>query len=51
MAEKYPPETASEQNFLRQFRDLKTRDLKQISATQFMDVWNHYDQDGKFCKG
>ncbi|XP_067652817.1 calbindin-32-like [Haliotis asinina] len=39
-------------NFLRQFRDLKTRDLKQISATQFMDVWNHYDNDGNgFIEG
>lgn len=34
-------------NFLRQFRDLKTREFKQISAGQFMDVWNHYDDDGK----
>ena len=33
-------------NFLRQFRDLKTREFKQISAGQFMDVWNHYDDDG-----
>ncbi|CAC5395540.1 Calretinin,Calbindin,Secretagogin,Calbindin-32 [Mytilus coruscus] len=33
-------------NFLRQFRDLKTREFKQITAAQFMDVWNHYDDDG-----
>ncbi|KAL5021915.1 hypothetical protein ScPMuIL_001070 [Solemya velum] len=33
-------------NFLRQFRDLKTREFKQITAAQFMDVWNHYDTDG-----
>lgn len=34
-------------NFLRQFRDLKTRELKEISAGKFMDVWNHYDADGR----
>lgn len=34
-------------NFLRQFRDLKTREFKQITAAQFMDVWNHYDDDGR----
>ncbi|XP_063441146.1 calbindin-32-like isoform X5 [Mytilus trossulus] len=33
-------------NFLRQFRDLKTREFNQITAAQFMDVWNHYDDDG-----
>lgn len=35
-------------NFLRQFRDLKTREFKQITAAQFMDVWNHYDTDGEY---
>lgn len=34
-------------NFLRQFRDKETREFKQITAGQFMDVWNHYDSDGK----
>lgn len=34
-------------NFLRQFRDLKTREFKLLSAQQFMEVWNHYDTDGK----
>ena len=34
-------------NFLRQFRDKDSREFKQISASQFMDVWNHYDADGK----
>uniref|UniRef100_A0A0B6ZXZ2 EF-hand domain-containing protein n=1 Tax=Arion vulgaris TaxID=1028688 RepID=A0A0B6ZXZ2_9EUPU len=33
-------------NFLRQFRDNKTRKFKEISAGSFMDVWNHYDSDG-----
>ncbi|XP_046375471.1 calbindin-32-like [Haliotis cracherodii] len=46
MAHKQPHAAKPAANFLRQFRDLKTRDLKQISATQFMDVWNHYDNDG-----
>lgn len=34
-------------NFLRQFRDKDSREFKQITAGQFMDVWNHYDADGK----
>lgn len=38
---------AKGENFLRQFRDLNTRDFKKITAGQFMDVWNHYDTDGK----
>lgn len=39
-------------NFLRQFRDLKTREFKQITAQQFMEVWNHYDEDGNgFIEG
>lgn len=40
------------ENFLRQFRDLKTREFKRITAGQFMDVWNHYDTDGNgFIEG
>ena len=34
-------------NFLRQFRDKDSRELKQLSAAQFMKVWEHYDEDGK----
>ena len=34
-------------NFLRQFRDKNTREFTKISAGQFMEVWNHYDEDGK----
>ena len=33
-------------NFLRQFRDVESRELQQLSATQFMEVWEHYDSDG-----
>nr|KAG5689822.1 hypothetical protein BaRGS_029300 [Batillaria attramentaria] len=39
-------EASKGENFLRQFRDLKTREFKRITAGQFMDVWNHYDTDG-----
>ena len=39
--------SAKSENFLRQFRDKKTREFKKITAGQFMDVWNHYDEDGK----
>ncbi|KAK6174655.1 hypothetical protein SNE40_017890 [Patella caerulea] len=37
---------AASKNFLRQFRDINTREFKKISASQFNDVWTHYDQDG-----
>jgi hypothetical protein len=34
-------------NFMRQFRDEESRELKKLSANQFMEVWSHYDKDGK----
>ena len=34
-------------NFMRQFRDKNTRQLKNLTSTQFMEVWSHYDHDGK----
>lgn len=34
-------------NFMRQYRDPESRELKKLSANQFMDVWAHYDKDGK----
>lgn len=33
-------------NFLRQFRDAESRELQQLSAAQFMEIWEHYDTDG-----
>jgi Ca2+-binding EF-hand superfamily protein len=33
-------------NFLSQFRDEKTKKLRNFTATQFAEVWNHYDSDG-----
>lgn len=33
-------------NFLGQFRDQNTKKLKNFTATQFAEVWSHYDQDG-----
>jgi len=35
-------------NFMRQYRDPESRELKKLSANQFMDVWAHYDKDGEF---
>ena len=35
-------------NFLRQFRDQGSHQFKKITATQFMEVWNHYDEDGEY---
>ena len=37
-------------NFLRQFRDKDSRELQQLSAAQFMKVWEHYDEDGECQK-
>jgi len=34
------------ENFLRQFRDEQSKELKQLTATQFMEIWSHYDIDG-----
>jgi hypothetical protein len=34
-------------NFMRQFRDNDSRELKQLTAAQFMEVWDHYDDDGE----
>lgn len=34
-------------NFMRQYRDPESRELKKLSANQFMEVWSHYDQDGE----
>ena len=34
-------------NFMRQFRDSDSLELKKLSAAQFMEVWEHYDSDGK----
>ena len=35
-------------NFMRQYRDPQSRELKKLSANQFMEVWSHYDKDGEF---
>lgn len=35
------------QNFMRQFRDKNTHQLKNLTSMQFMEVWSHYDKDGK----
>ena len=34
------------QNFMRQYRDPESRELRKLSANQFMEVWSHYDKDG-----
>lgn len=34
-------------NFMRQFRDSTTKELIKLTSQQFMDVWKHYDHDGK----
>ena len=35
------------ENFLRQFRDEQSKELKQLTAAQFIEIWSHYDTDGK----
>jgi hypothetical protein len=34
-------------NFLNKFRDSESRQITRLSAHQFMQVWEHYDEDGK----
>lgn len=31
---------------MRQYRDPQSRELRKLSAHQFMEVWSHYDKDG-----
>ena len=38
---------AASANFMRQFRDADSRELKQLTAAQFMNIWEHYDDDGE----
>ncbi|KAK7601229.1 hypothetical protein V9T40_008670 [Parthenolecanium corni] len=33
-------------NFMKQYRDPDSRELKKLSANQFTEVWSHYDKDG-----
>jgi hypothetical protein len=35
------------ENFLRQFRDEESKEIKPLTAAQFMEIWSHYDTDGK----
>ena len=37
----------SSTNFLQQFRDAESLEMHKLSAVQFMEVWEHYDTDGK----
>lgn len=34
-------------NFMSKFRDKDTRVLKNLNSSQFIEVWNNYDKDGK----
>ena len=34
-------------NFLKQFKDERSLQLHKLSSVQFMEVWMHYDKDGK----
>lgn len=38
------------ENFLRQFRDEQSKEFKQLTASQFMEVWSHYDIDGSWLE-
>jgi hypothetical protein len=48
MAQARKVEIEKAHNFMRQYRDPESRELKKLSANQFMDVWSHYDKDGEF---
>ena len=34
------------ENFFMSFRDKNNRKLNKFTASQFLDVWNHFDVDG-----
>ena len=38
-------ETLKKKNFLSQFRDVTSKELSQLTAYQFIEIWNHYDAD------
>ena len=31
---------------MRQFRDEQSKEFKQLTAAQFIEIWSHYDTDG-----
>ncbi len=33
-------------NFLKQYMDGESMELKKLSANQFMEIWENYDKDG-----
>ncbi|GFV15466.1 hypothetical protein TNCV_4834921 [Trichonephila clavipes] len=45
MEDSRKPRKSNSCNFMRQFRDKNTRELKNLTASQFMEVWSHYDRD------
>lgn len=46
------PVESKRTNFLSQFRDPKTRALTKLTAVEFLNCWQHYDQDGNgFLEG
>ncbi|GFT80211.1 calbindin-32 [Nephila pilipes] len=52
MEDSRKPRKSNSCNFMRQFRDKNTRELKNLTASQFMEVWSHYDRDGNgFIEG
>ncbi len=41
----FQKESLKKKNFLSQFSDLTSRELNQLTAYQFIEIWNHYDAD------
>ena len=33
-------------NFLKQYINTESMELKKLSASQFMEIWENYDKDG-----
>lgn len=38
----------SRNNFMSKFADANSNALKHLTSQQFFEVWNNYDQDGKY---
>ena len=45
-AEDEAPAPCPKENFLRQFRNSTNHEFTDISANQFLQIWDHYDNDG-----
>jgi hypothetical protein len=39
--------SSKRKNFLNKFQNEKSKEFRELTASQFIDIWNHYDSDGE----